>query len=256
MATKAIKFSNDTTTYLPVTDATLVQMKVGNETKSVQEVILEDEEVTAAGYNELNNRVIALEGADMSDYITQEDLSSNSYITTYLSFVKITSGANSSAYTGITPNTNSPIADSKNDELTINGGNYWIKTAGDTTNDKITIGHAIASNTATTGSMNVNLGGSFTTYSYTFDEAGHRKGSHISTVTIVKPSTSTAVKSGISLTNNNSIKYVELVSNAPELDTTWLSTHVGTGSNSYFASSCSTTALGISYSTVTAYITP
>jgi hypothetical protein len=61
MATKAIKFSNNTTTYLPVTDATLVQMKVGNETKSVHEVILEDEEVTAAGYNELNSRVETLE---------------------------------------------------------------------------------------------------------------------------------------------------------------------------------------------------
>ena len=61
MATKAIKFSNNTTTYLPVTDAKLVQMKVGNETKSVHEVILEDEEVTAAVYNELNDRLTNVE---------------------------------------------------------------------------------------------------------------------------------------------------------------------------------------------------
>lgn len=61
MATKAIKFSNNTTTYLPVTDAKLVQMKVGNETKSVHEVILEDEEVTAAAYNELNDRLTNVE---------------------------------------------------------------------------------------------------------------------------------------------------------------------------------------------------
>lgn len=66
MATKAIKFSNNTTTYLPVTDATLVQMKVGNETKSVQEVILEDEEVTAAAYNELNSRIDDIENTENS----------------------------------------------------------------------------------------------------------------------------------------------------------------------------------------------
>lgn len=54
MATKAIKFSNNTTTYLPVTDASLVQMKVGNDTKSVKEVI-------AAAYNELNDRLTNVE---------------------------------------------------------------------------------------------------------------------------------------------------------------------------------------------------
>lgn len=61
MATKAIKFSNNTTTYLPVTDASLVQMKVGNDTKSIKEVILENEEVTAAAYNELNDRLTNVE---------------------------------------------------------------------------------------------------------------------------------------------------------------------------------------------------
>lgn len=61
MATKAIKFGNSTTTYLPVTDATLVQMKVDNVVKSVQDVIIEDEEITAAAWNDANQRLSNLE---------------------------------------------------------------------------------------------------------------------------------------------------------------------------------------------------
>ena len=61
MATKAIKFSNSTTTYLPVTDATLVQMKVNDVVKSVHDVIIEDEEITAAAWNDANKRLNDLE---------------------------------------------------------------------------------------------------------------------------------------------------------------------------------------------------
>ena len=58
MSAKVIKLQdNSNNTLLPVTDASLVQMTVGTETKSVKDVILEDEEVTAAAYNELNNEI-------------------------------------------------------------------------------------------------------------------------------------------------------------------------------------------------------
>ena len=61
MATKVIKLqdSNDNI-LIPVTDASVVQMSVEGQVKSVKDVIIENEEVTAAGYNDLNSRVIAL----------------------------------------------------------------------------------------------------------------------------------------------------------------------------------------------------
>lgn len=62
MATKVIKLqdSNDNI-LIPVTNASVVQMSVEGQVKSVKDIILENEEVTAAGYNDLNSRVIALE---------------------------------------------------------------------------------------------------------------------------------------------------------------------------------------------------
>ncbi len=74
MATKVIKLQNNTDTLLPVTDATLVQMKVGNETKSVQEVILENELIVARAYNDLDNRIDNIED---SDIVTENNLESN-----------------------------------------------------------------------------------------------------------------------------------------------------------------------------------
>lgn len=68
MATKVIKLQdNNNNTLIPVTDASVVQMSVDGQVKSVKDVILENEEVTAAGYNELNDRVEVLEDAG---YIT------------------------------------------------------------------------------------------------------------------------------------------------------------------------------------------
>ena len=68
MSAKIIKLTdNNNVTLIPVTDASVVQMSVDGQVKSVKDVILEDEEVTAAGYNELNDRVEVLEDAG---YIT------------------------------------------------------------------------------------------------------------------------------------------------------------------------------------------
>ena len=61
MATKVIKLQDNNNILIPVTDASVVQMSVEGQVKSVKDVIIENEEVTAAGYNDLNSRVIALE---------------------------------------------------------------------------------------------------------------------------------------------------------------------------------------------------
>lgn len=68
MSAKIIKLTdNNNVTLIPVTDASVVQMSVDGQVKSVKDVILENEEVTAAGYNDLNDRVEVLEDAG---YIT------------------------------------------------------------------------------------------------------------------------------------------------------------------------------------------
>ena len=61
MATKVIKLQDNSNILIPVTDASVVQMSVEGQVKSVKDVIIENEEVTAAGYNDLNSRVKALE---------------------------------------------------------------------------------------------------------------------------------------------------------------------------------------------------
>lgn len=66
MSAKIIKLTdNNNVTLIPVTDASVVQMSVDGQVKSVKDVILENEEVTAAGYNELNDRVEVLEDAGL-----------------------------------------------------------------------------------------------------------------------------------------------------------------------------------------------
>ena len=84
MATKVIKLqdSNDNI-LIPVTSASVVQMSVEGQVKSVKDVIIENEEVTAAGYNELNSRVIALEerpGIDKVGTITDVRVNSTSVV--------------------------------------------------------------------------------------------------------------------------------------------------------------------------------
>ena len=63
MATKAIKLWDGSSYLLPVSNANLIQMTVDGVSKSVQDVILEDEEVTAAGYNDLDSRLTDIENA-------------------------------------------------------------------------------------------------------------------------------------------------------------------------------------------------
>lgn len=74
MATKVIKFCDGNTTYLPVTDSSLVQISSNNETISVKDAILENEEVTAAVFNDLNDRVETLEN---SGFITSIPVTAN-----------------------------------------------------------------------------------------------------------------------------------------------------------------------------------
>lgn len=220
MSAKVIKLQdNNNNTLLPVTDASLVQMTVGTETKSVQDVILEDEEVTAAGYNELNNRVTALEGADMSNYITQDELSSNSYVTqtslssnSYVTQTSLSANGYLTAHskdfgkvqTITDENTNAGAgtttkgtmnADAVKDVLQVKGGNKWITTGVSNTtaestsdNDILIINHAInPSGTATNATLSGTETGTFgsteylTALSYSVDAAGH-----VATITATK----------------------------------------------------------------------
>ena len=83
MATKVIKLQDNSNILIPVTDASVVQMSVEGQVKSVKDVIIENEEVTAAGYNELNSRIIALEespGIDKVGTITDVRVNSSSVV--------------------------------------------------------------------------------------------------------------------------------------------------------------------------------
>lgn len=83
MATKVIKLQDNNNILIPVTDASVVQMSVEGQVKSVKDVIIENEEVTAAGYNDLNSRVKALEerpGIDKVGTITDVRVNSTSVV--------------------------------------------------------------------------------------------------------------------------------------------------------------------------------
>ena len=83
MATKVIKLQDNNNILIPVTDASVVQMSVEGQVKSVKDVIIENEEVTAAGYNELNSRIIALEespGIDKVGTITDVKVNSSTVV--------------------------------------------------------------------------------------------------------------------------------------------------------------------------------
>ena len=83
MATKVIKLQDNNNILIPVTDASVVQMSVEGQVKSVKDVIIENEEVTAAGYNDLNSRVIALEerpGIDKVGTITDVRVNSSTVV--------------------------------------------------------------------------------------------------------------------------------------------------------------------------------
>ena len=83
MATKVIKLQDNNNILIPVTDASVVQMSVEGQVKSVKDVIIENEKVTAAGYNNLNSRVSALEkspGIDKVGTITDVKVNSSSVV--------------------------------------------------------------------------------------------------------------------------------------------------------------------------------
>ena len=83
MATKVIKLQDNNNILIPVTDASVVQMSVEGQVKSVKDVIIENEEVTAAGYNDLNSRVHALEerpGIDKVGTITDVRVNSTTVV--------------------------------------------------------------------------------------------------------------------------------------------------------------------------------
>ena len=83
MATKVIKLQDNNNILIPVTDASVVQMSVEGQVKSVKDVIIENEEVTAAGYNDLNSRVKALEerpGIDKVGTITDVRVNSSTVV--------------------------------------------------------------------------------------------------------------------------------------------------------------------------------
>ena len=83
MATKVIKLQDNNNILIPVTDASVVQMSVEGQVKSVKDVIIENEEVTAAGYNNLNSRVKALEerpGIDKVGTITDVRVNSSTVV--------------------------------------------------------------------------------------------------------------------------------------------------------------------------------
>ena len=83
MATKVIKLQDNNNILIPVTDASVVQMSVEGQVKSVKDVIIENEEVTAAGYNDLNSRVHALEespGIDKVGTITDVRVNSSTVV--------------------------------------------------------------------------------------------------------------------------------------------------------------------------------
>ena len=101
-------------------------------------------------------------GVDTTTYTLPEETNA---------FAKVTP-ANSTAITAISKNTTSVIADTTSDELTIAAGNKWVELAGDATNDKITIAHAVGTAGQTTA-PSLSTAGVLTTYGVKWDEAGH-----------------------------------------------------------------------------------
>ena len=103
--------------------------------------------------------------------------------------------------------------------------------------------------TAVQQTGSVNIGGTFTEISYTFDGKGHKNAQVTKTWTINAPSTQTVIKSA---TFSNNMKYAELKTNADDINETWLKTVTGLAnsinSNSYVAVSSHST------STCTAYV--
>lgn len=184
MATKVIKLQDNNNILIPVTDASVVQMSVEGQVKSVKDVIIENEEVTAAGYNELNSRVIALEkspGIDKVGTITDVKVNNSSVVSNGVANIPMTAnnklGAVALGYT----NANKGYAL----KVDSNGKGYVNVPWTDTKTEKS--GHYTPSGTATnatyvngnltqsTGSVPLTHGSSLviTGVKYNKDEKGH-----------------------------------------------------------------------------------
>ena len=164
MATKVIKLqdSNDNI-LIPVTNASCVQMSVEGQVKSVKDVIIENEEVTAAGYNDLNSRVIALEerpGIDKVGTITDVRVNSSTVV--------------SNGVANIPKATNSSLGLVKGG--TTNGTTMGVNVSSD---GSMTVNHYTPKGTSTpvTASTNVPLSPNssrvITSLSYNVDTNGH-----------------------------------------------------------------------------------
>lgn len=153
MATKAIKLSNGTDDLLPITNAKVVQMTVDGTSKSVHDVIIENEEVTAAALNALN--------ATKSDIEHTHDLSDLDISSLGLSYT---------AGSGIA------IDDSSAGAININGGtDIYIANSGNTltVNHKPLIGTGVTIGPAANSSKTLNPGDTFAVPRLSFSVTGH-----------------------------------------------------------------------------------
>ena len=141
MATKVIKLqdSNDNI-LIPVTNASCVQMSVEGQIKSVKDVIIENEEVTAAGYNDLNSRVIALEerpGIDKVGTITDVRVNSSTVVSNGVANIpKATNSSLGIVKGGTTNGTTMGVNVSSDGSMTVNHytPNGTLKTVTPSTN--------------------------------------------------------------------------------------------------------------------------
>lgn len=154
MATKAIKLSNGTDDLLPITNAKVVQMTVDGTSKSVHDVIIENEEVTAAALNALN--------ATKSDIGHTHDLSDLDISSLGLSY---------------TAGSGFAIDDSSSaGAININGGtDIYVANSGNTltVNHKQQIGTGATVGPAANSSKTLNPGDTFAVPRLTFSTTGH-----------------------------------------------------------------------------------
>ena len=111
---------------------------------------------------------------DEAGHITENK--KHTYVLPY-GFNKILPGSASNSTSAVASNTVAINANSTKDTLVIGAGNKWLNVAGDDDNNAFTMGHALASITATPkGDTSLDGVGSFTVQDLTFDDAGHVSG--------------------------------------------------------------------------------
>lgn len=139
---------------------------------------------TLSGYGitdaKIESGVITLGSSTITPLTTFND--ANNY-----AFKTIT-GANSNVTTNVTASPESITAGSNTDTLIVRGGNTWIHIAADSTDQSVTIGHAVGTISTTTSTGSVGTGTSTIDIpTYTYDNAGHITAKDTKTVTITIP---------------------------------------------------------------------